>query len=141
MQGCYRTADARWIAAAISDTDLARLAEVTRNDGREAIALWIASMNSASALAALARLGIPAVAVATGADALADRTIGWQRALDVDPVRGVVKGVLFDTGAPPASLRRPAALVGADTREVLAEAGGYTLQEVDQLAGVFVRGR
>jgi crotonobetainyl-CoA:carnitine CoA-transferase CaiB-like acyl-CoA transferase len=139
MQGCYLSADSTWIAAAISDADLARLNTAGCGESREAIAQWIASMNAASALAALAKLAIPAAPVASGAGALADRTVGWERAVAVDPGRGAVKGVLFDSGVTPASLRRPAALVGADTREVLIEAGGYTSFEIDALSGVFVR--
>ena len=96
-------------------------------------------MNAATALEALAKLGIEASRVASALDAVTNRTVGWERAVVVDPTRGVVKGVLFDAGTTPASLLRPAALVGADTRDVLVDVGGYTSADVDSLPGVFVR--
>ena len=119
MQGCYLSADKTWIAASISDADLPRLKTAGCGESREAIARWIASVNVAGVLAALAKLGIPASRVASGAGALADRKIGWERAVAVDHLRGAVKGVLFDRGITPGSLRRPAALVGADTAKFL----------------------
>ena len=139
MQDCYLSQDSTWIAAAIMDLDLAKLEAAGCGDGREAIARWIASMNAATALEALAKLGIEASRVASALDAVTNRTVGWERAVVVDPTRGVVKGVLFDAGTTPASLLRPAALVGADTRDVLVDVGGYTSADVDSLPGVFVR--
>jgi crotonobetainyl-CoA:carnitine CoA-transferase CaiB-like acyl-CoA transferase len=139
MQGCYRSADGAWIAAAISDADLPRLHQAMSGEGREAIARWIASMDTAGALTALAELGVPASQVATGARAFDERTLGWERAIAVETGGRVVKGVLFESGVPTASLRRNAALVGADTREVLVEAGGYTHAEIDKLSGIFMR--
>jgi crotonobetainyl-CoA:carnitine CoA-transferase CaiB-like acyl-CoA transferase len=139
MQGCYRSADGTWIAVAILDAVLPRLYQAISGEGLEAITHWIASMDTAGALAALSELEIPASLVATGAGAFAERTLGWERALAVKTGGRVVKGVLFDSGVLPASLGRNAALVGADTREVLIEAGGYTIAEFDKLSGVFVR--
>jgi crotonobetainyl-CoA:carnitine CoA-transferase CaiB-like acyl-CoA transferase len=139
MQGCYLSADATWIAATILDADLPGLAAAGCGEGREAIVRWVASMSAADALAALTRLGIPASPVASAAEAFANRTVEWERAIAVDPERGAVKGVLFDSGRSPASLGRPAALLGADTREVLVEAGGYAQDQIDELPGIFVR--
>jgi crotonobetainyl-CoA:carnitine CoA-transferase CaiB-like acyl-CoA transferase len=138
MQGCYMTADGTWIAAAISDADLPRLYSAISGAGREAITRWIASMDAAGTMAALAELGIPASHVATGARTFAERSSGWERAISAETGCGVVKGVLFETDVPTTSLGRAAALVGADTREILVEAGGYTLAEIDNLSGIFI---
>lgn len=139
MQGCYLSADAIWIAATILDVNLPQLASAGCGEGREAIVRWVASMNAADALAALARLGIPASPVASAAGAFAKRTVEWDRAIVTDPGSGAVKGVLFDSDMSPASLGRPAGLLGADTREVLVEAGRYAQGEIDGLPGIFVR--
>jgi crotonobetainyl-CoA:carnitine CoA-transferase CaiB-like acyl-CoA transferase len=139
MQGCYQCADQTWIAAAITDIDVTKLKASGLGETREAIEGRIASLSATDALAAFAKLEIPASIVASGSGVLADRTIGWERAVTVDPNGSVVKGVLFDSGTTPTSLNRAAALLGANTREVLLEAGGYTLPEIDSLAGVFVR--
>ncbi len=57
----------------------------------------------------------------------------WARALQRDANGDPVKGVLFDDGAPPKAIDRPAAQLGADTREVLARVGGYSEQEIEAL--------
>ncbi|MEQ1650040.1 MAG: CoA transferase [Hyphomicrobiaceae bacterium] len=139
MQGCYQCADRTWIAAAITDADVAKLRGAGFGETSEAIERWIASLDAASALSAFAKLRIAACHVASGADALANRTVGWERAVAIDANAGVVKGVLFDSGTSPASLGRPAALLGANTFEVLVEVGNYTHLELDSLKGVYNR--
>ena len=117
LQGCYLSADAVWIAATISDADRPKLEAATNGPGAMAVAEWISSMDAADALACLAGLGIPAAPAASATEVFGNRSVGWQRAVAADPGRQVVKGVLFDSGELPASLGRPAGLLGADTRE------------------------
>jgi benzylsuccinate CoA-transferase BbsF subunit len=110
------------------------------------LAAAIRGLDADAAVTALQAAGIPAARVATPADVAADEHL-WARGYYgrlARPDHGLDGGE-YQYGGPPfgggadAGLR-PARPVGADSRQILADLGGYSAAEIDQLIADGVTG-
>jgi crotonobetainyl-CoA:carnitine CoA-transferase CaiB-like acyl-CoA transferase len=133
VQQCYLSQDNDWVAVSVPPEQLLLLKSLTGAASCDALKKWIAGQSTGEAISALNALGIAAAEVLDSKQVLKQRDRSWGRAIMNDPSGRMVKGVLFGTGERPASVDRPAAQLGADTREVLARVGGYSPDEIEAL--------
>lgn len=133
-QGCFRSADGRWIAVTLQD-DAARAgaASLVGEAATEAaLGRWIAGKSAGDAIAALRRAGVAAAPVLSGVEALAKaRQAG--RTLAAAPGGGLVKGFPFQSARAPFAVRKAAPAVGEDTGDVLSRLFGLSPQEIEAL--------
>jgi crotonobetainyl-CoA:carnitine CoA-transferase CaiB-like acyl-CoA transferase len=126
IQDCFRAADGLWIALSVTRDELPKLAPF----GAE-LAAWIAGRNAAEAREALAQAGI-AAAIVLGASEVLD---AWRAApsfaLTETPDGSLAKGFPFQIDGEPLSVTRDAPILGADTRAILTEIGGFSAAEID----------
>jgi crotonobetainyl-CoA:carnitine CoA-transferase CaiB-like acyl-CoA transferase len=140
LQDCFLSADNHWIAITFSEDDLQGLAALGITTSHDGIAEWIGARIVRDALAILEELGIAAAKVLDGTEVFARRGTDWARAIASDALGKPLKGTLFETGERPASLDRPARLVGADSLQVLLEVGGFERRQVLAMESVFCSG-
>jgi crotonobetainyl-CoA:carnitine CoA-transferase CaiB-like acyl-CoA transferase len=133
VQDCFQAADGGWVAASIRGADLPALATLVGGAGEDELAVWVAARPAAEAVGSLRAAGIAAATVLEGNGVLAERGHGWDGAVVGLADGDLVKGTFFGDDAAPAPASRPAALVGADTREVLRRVAGYGDAEIDAL--------
>jgi len=144
----YRTRDGRWVAISTSTTPIARrvMALIGRDDLAEhewfetsagrvahvdeldgAVARWIAERDHAEVVEAFERAEAAVATVYDAADIVADEHVRATRMLTsvADPDLGEVLmgNVLFRMSGTPGAIRFTGRDLGADTDEVLAEAG------------------
>jgi benzylsuccinate CoA-transferase BbsF subunit len=121
--------DDSWISLAVrDDTDWAALRRVIpglsdRNDSDTIIADWASTQDASAAAASLTRAGIPAAALASSADLVADQHLRARGFWD-EHANGVLPGLPWQ-----ASFGRaigPAPALGADTDRVLRDLSGRT---------------
>lgn len=134
-QGCFRSADQRWIAVTLQSPEAERAAAALLGEPAtlEALERWIGLASAESAIAALRAAGVAAAPVLGGHEALQSQRAGRGRALAATPDGELVKGFPFQSRQTPFSIRGAAPGVGRDTAEVLSELFGLTPAEIARL--------
>ena len=138
IQDCFRGADGQWLALSVLPQDgaaLDRIIGLPSADGTaraDRLRLWIAARSVDTAVAELAAAGLTVAAVADS-NTMQEHDGLWSFALQSDDHGTPMKGFPFQFLPTPLTIRRSAPEIGADTREVLAELGGYSHAEIDAL--------
>jgi len=140
LQDCFLASDGAWVALSVRRADVERLAPIVgagpRDEGRrlrERVSRHVAAFPSDQVIAALRAAGLAAAPVLDGAGVMQLEGTAWTHALSRAD-GGVVKGFPFQIDAMPLVIESSAPSIGADTRRILAELGGYAPSEIVELA-------
>jgi len=137
VQECFYTADPAWLALSVTaDQAPAFDAVIGLSDpaGRmDCATRWVAARPLAACLAAFGGAGLAAAPVLDGGGVLRGRGGDWQTAMVMLPDDVLVKGFPFQLDGQPLAVRRDSPAVGAHSREVLTEVGGFSHKEITGL--------
>ncbi len=137
VQACFRTADEAWLALSVTEAQAAAfdaIAGITDPARRlDGAALWVSGQTLAACLERCGDAGIAAAPVLDGGGVLRARGSAWQMAMTMIPGDILVKGFPFQLETQPLAVHRDSPAVGAHSRAVLTEIGGFTPAEIAAL--------
>jgi crotonobetainyl-CoA:carnitine CoA-transferase CaiB-like acyl-CoA transferase len=134
VQECFRTADPAWLALSVTEAQAPAFdAIIGLSDPAARLdraAGWIAERTLAACLDVLTGAGLAVAPVLDGGDVLRDQGGRWQTAMLTLPGGVLVKGFPFQLDGQPLAVHRDSPAIGAHSRAVLMEVGGFSPEEI-----------